>query len=267
METTERIVEAYVRYVRGWATIPNIKCAGQFEIDLLAIEPVNLDRYHVESGVSVSGAYSRLTAKPFSRKALKERVKQAGQRRTIGYFIERKFGEPKVVETLKGYDFLPDNYSKVIVSWGWDKAAALEAKKAGIILWDFRSLMNEIAAQFKGSRVYFTDDTLRTLNLYVHAVTAGPLPDHKNEPQTGVVDMARNRNSGYWVYENFVHDKAVVHQATCSFCNGGRGIHGQTSEENSRWRGSFKSREAALSDARRTGRTNVHECAVCSGEK
>jgi len=37
METTEKIVEAYVRYVKDWATIPNIKCKGQFEIDLLAI--------------------------------------------------------------------------------------------------------------------------------------------------------------------------------------------------------------------------------------
>jgi hypothetical protein len=34
METTEKIVEAYVRYVKRWATIPNIKCDGQFEIDL-----------------------------------------------------------------------------------------------------------------------------------------------------------------------------------------------------------------------------------------
>lgn len=38
-ETTERIVESYVRYVKGWATIPNIKCEGQYEIDLLAIDP------------------------------------------------------------------------------------------------------------------------------------------------------------------------------------------------------------------------------------
>ena len=36
METTEKIVEAYVRYVKRWATIPNIRCDGQYEIDLLA---------------------------------------------------------------------------------------------------------------------------------------------------------------------------------------------------------------------------------------
>ena len=53
METTEKIVEAYVRYVKGWATIPNIKCPGQCEIDLLAIDPLSLDRYHIESGVSI----------------------------------------------------------------------------------------------------------------------------------------------------------------------------------------------------------------------
>jgi len=57
METTERIVEAYVRYIRGWATLPNIRCEGQMEIDLLAIDLVSLDRYHIESGVSVSGSY------------------------------------------------------------------------------------------------------------------------------------------------------------------------------------------------------------------
>jgi hypothetical protein len=39
METTEKIIESYVRYVRRWATIPNVKCDGQYEIDLLAIDP------------------------------------------------------------------------------------------------------------------------------------------------------------------------------------------------------------------------------------
>jgi hypothetical protein len=41
METTEKIVEAYVRYIKGWATIPNIRCEGQHEIDLMAIDPVS----------------------------------------------------------------------------------------------------------------------------------------------------------------------------------------------------------------------------------
>jgi hypothetical protein len=65
METTEKIVEAYVRYVKRWATIPNIRCDGQFEIDLLAIDPVTLKRYHIETGVSGSQAFSKLTGEKF----------------------------------------------------------------------------------------------------------------------------------------------------------------------------------------------------------
>ena len=38
METTEKIVESYCRYVKQWFTIPNIKCEGQYEVDLLAVE-------------------------------------------------------------------------------------------------------------------------------------------------------------------------------------------------------------------------------------
>src|SRR5579872_3166579 len=66
METTERIVEAYVRYVRGWATIPNIKCGGQKEIDLFAIDPDSGDRYHIESTVSISKKYRALTVAQYN---------------------------------------------------------------------------------------------------------------------------------------------------------------------------------------------------------
>ena len=161
METTEKIVEAYVRYVKGWATIPNIKCPDQYEIDLLAIE----------SGVSISGSYSKLTAKPYSEEDLKIRVKAAGQRRTIGYFAQRKFSAEPVVETLKKYGFLPDQHLKIIVSWGWEDKAEIESKKIQIQLWDFKTILKEIADSFRKDRTYFTDDTLRTLQLFSRATS------------------------------------------------------------------------------------------------
>lgn len=169
METTEKIVEAYVRYIKGWATIPNIKCKAQYEIDLLAIDPVTDDRYHIETYVSISGSHSKLTADPFSQDALKRRVQKAGQRRTIGHFVERKFGAQQVVERLSEYGFAEGEYQKVIVAWGWTREAGLEADKQGILLWDFRSILEEIAAQGGSSRTYFTDDTLRTLQLFHRA--------------------------------------------------------------------------------------------------
>lgn len=55
METTEKVVESYCRYVRQWFTIPNIKCRGQYEIDLLAVDTTNpkaLSRYPPPQGVT-----------------------------------------------------------------------------------------------------------------------------------------------------------------------------------------------------------------------
>lgn len=167
METTEKIVEAYVRYVEGWATIPNIKCDGQAEIDLIAIDPVSGDRFHIESGISVSHAYSKLTAKPFVPANLKVRGKIAGTRRTIGYFLDHKFRKPAVIARLRDYGFEPGNYRRVIVTWGFDEGARRTAEQEELELWDFRTLVKKIADKISGQRSYFTDDTLRTIHLFV----------------------------------------------------------------------------------------------------
>lgn len=168
METTEKIVDSYCRYIKKWFTIPNIKCSGQYEIDLLAVEFLpagKIRRYHIESGVSISGSYSKLTDKEFSPEKLKVRVKQAEQRRTIGYFIKRKFGAKQVLDELEKYGFKGDNYSKVIVTWGWTDEAMKRADQKKVILWDFRGILHEIAAACKNEKIYFTDDTLRTIQL------------------------------------------------------------------------------------------------------
>jgi hypothetical protein len=168
-ETTEKIVEAYVRYVKGWATIPNIKCEGQYEIDLLAIDPLSGNRYHIESGVSISGGFSKLTGDNFSTDLLRQRTKQASQRRTVGYFKDRKFTSPGILAKLAEYGFISRNYERVIVSWGWTNEAKKQADQASIKLWDFRRIMLEIAKSAAG-RTYFTDDTLRTLQLLVKSM-------------------------------------------------------------------------------------------------
>jgi len=168
METTEKIVEAYVRYIKNWFTIPNIKCGGQKEIDLLAIDTTKsnrIQRYHIECSVSVSQSYSKLTAKPFSKEELKKRVKKAGQRMTIGHFKENKFLDHNVLSTLKLYGFKNNNYQKVVVAWDWNDDVPIHAHKAGIELWNFRELLIEIANHTKSLRTYFVDDTMRTLQL------------------------------------------------------------------------------------------------------
>jgi hypothetical protein len=166
METTERIVEAYTRYVKRWATIPNIRCSGQLEIDLLAVDPATLKRYHIETGVSISETFCELTDKPFSQDILRTRSGSASQRRTFGYFLERKFGHPSILETLKRYGFEQGEYGRIIVSWGWAAGVDRLAADAGIELWDFRELLEEIVRTNEDGRSYHVDDTCRTLHLY-----------------------------------------------------------------------------------------------------
>lgn len=65
----------------------------------------------------------------------------------------------------------------------------------------------------------------------------------------------------FWVYENWVHDRARVHRAACSFCNNGDGTHDTTSTANGHWL-PFDSYElAAASDAMRRG--DASPCRTC----
>ena len=128
-----------------------------------------MHRYHIESGVSISGAYSKLTAKEFSSERLKVRVEQAGQRRTVGYFVEKKFGPLEVRNKLKEYGFEEGNYEKIIVSWGWKEEAKASADANGIALWDFRDVLRKVAEGCSHQKTYFTDDTLRTIQLFLRS--------------------------------------------------------------------------------------------------
>jgi hypothetical protein len=78
------------------------------------------------------------------------------------------------VEPLVRYGFVDGNYTKVIVSWNWTPGAEVMAADNGIALWSLRNLMTEIASEFRGTRRYFTDDTMRTLHLFDRA-TRGTL--------------------------------------------------------------------------------------------
>ena len=164
---------------------PNVRCDGQFEIDLLAIDPVTLDRYHIETSVSGSTAFSKLTAKPFDPLRLKERVQQATMRRTLGYFIERKFGSQEIVTRLSQFGFKPGAHKKVVVTWGWTAEAKREADATEVALWDFRDVMEKIADKIRYEQSYFTDDTLRTINLFVRALADKRAKNKQISPPSG----------------------------------------------------------------------------------
>jgi hypothetical protein len=117
-----------------------VRMSGLYEIDLLAIEACpggRVRRYHIASGVFISGAYFKLTAEEFSPDRLKVRVEQASQRRTQGSFIHRKFGHSEVIPKLKQNCYEDCNCTKIVVTWGWTEEAKAGAEETGIVLWDF----------------------------------------------------------------------------------------------------------------------------------
>lgn len=261
METTERIVEAYVRHVMGCATITNIRCEGQNEIDLLAINPKTMARYHVEVTVSISSGFKKLTAKPFDPEKKKQRVHQAGQRRTVGFFEDVKFGKSTVIERLSDYGFMPGNYTKAIATWDWTEEAEEQAAAADIELWDFRRMIADIADEVKKDRSYHTDDTLRTLSLFAKALKemdkVTTIPQSKRKPAC----MTGN----FWVYINDPINKAILHLADCSYCNHGEGIHPEKSGSNSTWSGPLDE-ASARNTARISGKKDIRWCSHCAGK-
>ncbi len=169
METTERIVEAYVRHVLGCATLPNLRCPGQNEIDLLAIHPKTLERYHIETSVSIASGFDKLTGKLFDPDVARTRVGGPQQRRTVGFFHQRKFSPVGVLATLAEYGFEEGDYQRVIVTWGWTLDAKEQADQLGLVLWDFREIVDKIAERVGKGSGYHGDDTLRTLHLFTLA--------------------------------------------------------------------------------------------------
>lgn len=68
----------------------------------------------------------------------------------------------------------------------------------------------------------------------------------------------------FWVYENWTHKKAIVHRGDCSYCNDGRGIHGESSDKNGEWHGPFHDRDGAFQRAKATEREDVRSCKSCA---
>jgi hypothetical protein len=68
----------------------------------------------------------------------------------------------------------------------------------------------------------------------------------------------------FFVYENWVRDKAIVHRSSCSFCNVGNGLHGSRQTKSSTWHGPFETATAALDAAKKCRRSRTEGCSTCS---
>jgi hypothetical protein len=68
----------------------------------------------------------------------------------------------------------------------------------------------------------------------------------------------------YFVYENRIIDKAIIHRGDCSFCKNGKGIHGRNTTNSSTWHGPFDTAGEALAKAKSWKRDRTDFCSRCS---
>jgi hypothetical protein len=144
--------------VRPSHTCPHEDFAcGEYRVDLVR-SPLNSQVVRPATGRSyLPSNISACWPSPAGRKV--------GQRRTLGYFVERKFGSREVLDKLKEYGFNGNNYNRVVVTWGWKPEAERAAKVTGVDLWDFREVLKSISNLCQDNRTYFIADTMRTVQL------------------------------------------------------------------------------------------------------
>lgn len=159
MDTAEHIVETYIRYVKRWFTISNIKCKSGNEIDVLAIDTKNNKKYHIEVSVHITGAFRKLSSKELE----KGKSDEALRKRTLKFFIESKFNNLKIKDTLKEFGFLEGNYDKVIVTWDVEKSENMDRllSENNIKVWKIGDLLNEMITKIDTK--FYSDDIIRTL--------------------------------------------------------------------------------------------------------
>jgi hypothetical protein len=267
VETTERIVEAYVRYVKGWATIPNLRCDAQKEIDLFAIDPVTDERWHIETSVSISSGFSSLTNDPYTAGEHKERIKAATARRKLGFFLAEKFQPKAVEERLACFGCVPGKLRRAIVTWAWKEGVPEAAAAEGIEVWGLPDMMQQIAEKSRQGRGYLSDDILRTIDLFARGLDAGRKKERKvakvstNAKSRTVA--AQNSMSGFYVYENWTNKRGRVHRASCSYCNGGRGSQASTSDKNGEWHGPFADIDQARTKLAALEYSDKADCGTC----
>jgi hypothetical protein len=137
----------------------NIRCVHGKEIDLLAINPTNGEKYHVESRIS--------TAFKLKERATRKR-NGTSHKDGLDYFKAEKFEHQAVLARIKEL-FGDLNYSKVLVVYDTEKPTESFIPKAfkesGIQILLMKDIIADLKEQVKvkGSR----DDIMRFIELIV----------------------------------------------------------------------------------------------------
>lgn len=170
MNAAEKIVESYFRYIKELYTKSNLQGEGQTELDVVAVNPLVHPPifYHIESSVSISGSYSKITNKEYNREKAKQRGKKAGQRTTAGFFIE-KFNSENMKKTYKKLGITKKQLNQVVVAWKFDPEAKKALKDNNIECLTMKDICQELGERLAEETKNMDSDILRMIQLFVRS--------------------------------------------------------------------------------------------------
>jgi len=158
MEPEVHIIEKYFQEVLLCFTMTNIRCKGGKEIDLLAINPKTLEKFHIEARVTVSG-FKIAKIDTYTKKG-----KRIGTAHRIGldFFNKEKFEHEAIKKKiLDVFGEVP--YRKILVVWNVEDDSVIPYAKETykIEIWKIQEMLQRFGKYVSGSR----DDVLRTMEL------------------------------------------------------------------------------------------------------
>jgi len=155
LEPEVHLIEKCFQEVMHCLTSTNVRCKGSKEIDLLAMDPRTLRKYHVESRVATKFILNRKATHRKNGSSLKNGV---------DYFMDEKFNHPHVKERVKEI-FGEADYEKVLVVWDVSNLSIVNWAKQefDLDIWFIDKLLEKLVENVKtlGSR----DDILRVVEL------------------------------------------------------------------------------------------------------
>ncbi len=159
----------------------------------------------------------------------------------------------------------PPDRARVSVVWEnrnqWAHQHVLELGDAFGVCQAIRYLLTTVNAAEAGLALGIEN---HVLNLVANRVPVPAMPPRAKETPKGDAKQGNLNSSEWWVYENWIQHKAVVHRANCSFCQGGKGMHKGSTTKNGQWLGPQGTRDEAMSVARETRQPDVRPCRKCA---
>jgi hypothetical protein len=142
----------------------NVMLEGGKEIDLLAVNPISEEKYHIEVRVA--------TGRGFRLRLIDTQTKSGRKhRRGLDTLNEIKFSHPTVAKAVTEI-FGSSEYKKVLVVWDVEDRSVIEKTKSvyNIEIWKISNIMSELIREVK-TRPY-RNDVLRTIQLISRRVSS-----------------------------------------------------------------------------------------------